>query len=186
MQRLYLNMSELQNSAVLEASPALRFSSAWMIQCLFFAVSNSNWFLSYATEYRTIYLEGISSVQWLRPVRLFVTPWTAARQASLSITNSRSPPKSMSIKSVMPSNHLILCCPLLLLPSVFPMPSIWSFPMSQLFASGGQVLSDSVARLQKQTVNERGCNPSLLLFCFVFPRPGTIWPFWETIYSSIY
>ena len=53
-------------------------------------------------------------------------PWTAARQASLSITNSRSPPKPMSIESVMPSNHLILCRPLLLLPSTFP--SIRVFP----------------------------------------------------------
>ena len=53
-------------------------------------------------------------------VWLFVTPWTAARQASLSITNSQSLLKFMSIKSVMPTNHLILCCPLLLLPSIFP------------------------------------------------------------------
>ena len=58
----------------------------------------------------------ISSVQSLSCVQLFVTPWTAPHQASLSITNSRSPPKSMSIESMMPSNHLILCCPLLLLP----------------------------------------------------------------------
>ena len=61
-----------------------------------------------------------SSVQSLSRVRLFVTPWTATRQASLSITNTQSPPKPMSIVSVMPSNHLILCCPLLLLPSIFP------------------------------------------------------------------
>ena len=61
----------------------------------------------------------ISSVQLLSHVRLFVTPWTAARQASLSITNSRSLLKLMSIESVMPSNHLILCRPLLLLPSIF-------------------------------------------------------------------
>ena len=60
------------------------------------------------------------SVQSLSHVWLFATPWTAARQASLSITNSRSPPKPMSIESVMPSNHLILCCPLLFLPSIFP------------------------------------------------------------------
>ena len=52
-------------------------------------------------------------------VRLFATPWTVAHQASLSITNSRSPPKSMSIESVMQSYHLILCCLLLLLPSIF-------------------------------------------------------------------
>ena len=67
-----------------------------------------------------------SSVQSLSRLRLLVTPWTAARQASLSITNSRSPPKPMSIKSVMPSNHLILCCPLLLLPSKFPSIRVFS------------------------------------------------------------
>ena len=60
------------------------------------------------------------SVQSLSCVRLFATPWTAARQASLSVTYSRSLLKLMSIESVLPSNHLILCCPLLLLPSVFP------------------------------------------------------------------
>jgi len=69
---------------------------------------------------------GISSVQSLSRVRLFATPGTAAHQASLSITNSRSPPKPMSIESVMPSNHLILCRPLLLLPSIFPSISIFS------------------------------------------------------------
>ena len=61
-----------------------------------------------------------SSVQSLSHVRLFGTPWTAARQASLSITNSRSLFKHMSIESVMPSNYLILCHPLLLPPSIFP------------------------------------------------------------------
>ena len=62
----------------------------------------------------------ISSVQSLSHVQLFVTPWTAAHQASLSITNSQSLLKLMSIESVMPSNHLTLCCPLLLPPSIFP------------------------------------------------------------------
>ena len=66
--------------------------------------------------YNTIY----SSVQLLTRVRLLATPWTAARQASLSITNSRSLLKLLSIASVMPSNHLILCCPLLLPPSITP------------------------------------------------------------------
>ena len=61
-----------------------------------------------------------SSVQLLSRVRLFVTPWTAVRQASLSITNSQSLLKLIFIESMMPSNHLILCCPLLLLPSIFP------------------------------------------------------------------
>ena len=61
-----------------------------------------------------------SSVQSLSCVRLFATPWTAARRASLSIINSQSLLKLMSIESVMPSNHHILCCPLLLPPSIFP------------------------------------------------------------------
>ena len=72
-----------------------------------------------------------------------VTPWTAACQASLSITNSQSPPKPMSIESVMPSNHLILCRPLLLLPSIFP--ASGSFQMSQPFTSGGQSLGVSAS-----------------------------------------
>ena len=68
----------------------------------------------------------LSSVQSPSCVQLFVTPWTAARQASLSITNSWSPPKPMSIESVMPSSHLILCCPLLLLPSIPPSIRVFS------------------------------------------------------------
>ena len=66
------------------------------------------------------------SVQSLSHVRLSVTPWTAAQQASLSITNSRSIPKPMSTESEMPSNHLILYCPLLLLPSIFPSIRVFS------------------------------------------------------------
>ena len=86
----------------------------------------------------------VVGVHSLSCIRLFATPWTAARQASLSITNSRSLLKLMSIELVMPSNHLILCCPLLLLPSVFPSvrvfssesalhirwPKYWSFSIS--------------------------------------------------------
>ena len=68
----------------------------------------------------------ISSVQLLSRVRLFATLWTAARQASLSIANSWSPLKLMSIELVMPSNHLILCHPLLLPPSIFPSIRIFS------------------------------------------------------------
>ena len=67
-----------------------------------------------------------SSVQSLSRVRLFVTPWTTAHQASLSITNSQSLPKPMSIESRMPSNHLILCRPLLLLPTSFPSIRVFS------------------------------------------------------------
>ena len=86
----------------------------------------------------------LSSVQLLSCVQLFATAWTAAHQASLSITNFWSLLKPMSIESVMPSNHLILCCPLLLLPSIFPSirvfsnesvlrtkwPKYWSFSFS--------------------------------------------------------
>ena len=85
-----------------------------------------------------------SSIQSLSHVQIFATPWTAACQASLSITNSQSLLKLMSFESVMPSSHLILCCPLLLLPSVFPSirvfsnesalcirwPKYWSFSFS--------------------------------------------------------
>ena len=90
------------------------------------------------------YIHNISSVQLLSHVQLFVTPWTAACQASLSIMNSLSLLKLMSIESVIPSNHLILCHPLLLLPSIFPSirvfsnesalrirwPKCWSFSFS--------------------------------------------------------
>ena len=91
-------------------------------------------------------LEGVtwkltfSSVQSLSRVRLFATPWIAARQASLSIINSGSSLKLMSIESVMPSSHLILCRPLLLLP-----PGSGSFPMSLLFAWGGQSIGVSAS-----------------------------------------
>ena len=89
-------------------------------------------------------LPQFSSVQSLSRFQLFVTPWTTARQASLSITNSQSPPKPISIESMMPSNHLILWHPLLFLPSIFPsirvfsnesalhirQPKYWSFSLS--------------------------------------------------------
>ena len=99
----------------------------------------SIWFLG-----PTIKIHSVSSVQSLSHVQLFATPWIAAGQASLSITNFRSLPKPMSIESVMPSSHLILCHPLLLLPSIFPSirvfsnesvlcirwPKYWSFSFS--------------------------------------------------------
>ena len=84
-----------------------------------------------------------SSVQSLSRVRLFETSWTAARQASLSTTNSRSPPKPMSIELVMPSNHLIFCRPLSSCPQFFL--ASGSFQMSQLFASGGQSIGVSAS-----------------------------------------
>ena len=80
-------------------------------------LQDSPTFCDYSKKWRTILLL-FSSVRSLSRVRIFETPWTAAHQASLSITNSWSPPKLMSIESMMPSNHLILCRPLLL-PSIF-------------------------------------------------------------------
>jgi len=84
-----------------------------------------------------------SVVQSLSCVQLFGTSWTEARQASMSITNSQSLLKLMSIESVMPSKHLVLCHPLLLLPSVLT--RISSFPMSWLFASGSQSIAVSTS-----------------------------------------
>ena len=83
-----------------------------------------------------------SSFQLLSFIRLFATPWTAY-QASLSVTNSWSSLKLMSIDLVMPSNHLILCRPLRLLPSIFP--SIRVFSMSQLFPSSGHSIGVSAS-----------------------------------------
>ena len=86
-----------------------------------------------------------SSVRLLSRVWRFATPWTAARQASLSIVNSQSLLKFMSIESVMPFNNLILCRPHLLPPSIFPAPE--SFQISQFFASGGQNIGVSASAL---------------------------------------
>ena len=82
-------------------------------------MSKANTFSLYGTGWNTGYTAQFSSVQSLSPVQLFVSPCIAARQASLSITNFQSLTKFMSIESVMPSNHLILCHPLLP-PSIFP------------------------------------------------------------------
>jgi len=87
--------------------------------------------------------EDIVVVQSLSHVQLSTTPWTAAYQASVSFTSSWSLLKLMSIESVMPSNHLILCPPFLLLLSIFP--SIRSLPMSWLFASGGRSIGASAS-----------------------------------------
>ena len=101
---------------------------------------------------KSFYFQTYSSVQWLSHVLLFGTPWTAACKASLSITNCQSLLKLMSIEPVMPSNHLILCRPLLLLPSIFPSirvlsnesvlpirwPKYWSFSISPFHEYSGQ------------------------------------------------
>ena len=104
---------------------------------------NQNMTISFRLNYKEVIL-GFSSIQSLSRVRLFATPWIAARQASLSITNSQSSLKLTSIESVMPSSHLILCRPLLLLPPIPPSirvfsnestlhmrwPKYWSFSFS--------------------------------------------------------
>ena len=131
--------SMYQGREAINCLPKIAFCSSWVARRRKRRGKKTKWLL---------YLSGLnvynSSVQSLSHVRLFATPWTAARQASLSITNSRSLRKLMSIQSVMPSNHLILCWPLLLPPSVFPSirvfsnesvlcirwPKYWSFSFS--------------------------------------------------------
>ena len=97
--------------------PSPHFIWGWGV-CMFFSC--------FQGSDSTSGLSWVSSVQSLSRVRLFATPWTTARQASLSITSSRSLLKPMSLESVMPSNHLILSRPLLLLPSVFPSVRVFS------------------------------------------------------------
>ena len=94
----------------------LRLGVLWVCFCYYWEWSHLPLYL----------LSAISSVQLLSCVRLFATPWITARQASLSITNSRSSPRLMSIELVMPSGHLILCCPLLLLPPIPPSITVFS------------------------------------------------------------
>ena len=94
--------------------------------------------------------------QSLSHAQLFATPCTAARQASLSFTISQSLLKPLSTESVTPSNHLILCCSLLLLPSIFP--SIRVFSMSQFFASGGQSIGASASVLPMNILGWSPCS----------------------------
>ena len=90
-----------------------------VVSCMVFHfILMTLWSMYYSVQF--------SSVQSLSRVQLFVTPWTTVCQASLSITNSRSLLKLMFIVLVMPSNHLILCCPLLLPPSIFPSIKVFS------------------------------------------------------------
>ena len=111
-------------------------SSSWVQSVVFFLQSQHSKSKHYVFPVCSV------SVQSLSHVWLFTTPWTAAHQASLSITNSWSLLKLMSSQLVIPSNHLILFCPLLL-PSVFPI--IRSFPVSQFFTSGGQSIGISAS-----------------------------------------
>ena len=94
-----------------------------------------------------------SSVQSLSCVRLFVTPWTAAWHASLFITNSQSLLKLMSIESVMPYNHLILCCPPFLLPSIFPSIRVFS-NMSVLCQTGKSTVVSASASVLPMDIQD--------------------------------
>ena len=116
----------------------------WQADSLSLTTREAHKWYSFINFQFWLFVTSISSVQLLSCVRLFATPWIAARQASLSITNSRSLLKLMSIESVMPSSHLTLCRPLLLLPSIPPSirvfsnestlrmrwPKYWSFSFS--------------------------------------------------------
>ena len=95
-----------------------KWTGLWFLLKIIFLMPGTGLYLSETQNAR--------SVQLLSHVQLFVTPWTAAHQAALSITNSRSLLKLMSIELVMPSNHLILCHPLLLPPSIFPSIRVFS------------------------------------------------------------
>ena len=108
-----------------------------------------------------IYNEGkFSSVQLLSRVRLLATPWITARQASLSITNSRSSLRLTSIESVMPSSHLILCRPLLLLPLIW-CPSIRTFSKESIMKASKQTNKKTTVYLLKERGNRLEMNSSL-------------------------
>ena len=137
----------------------------------------------------------LSSVQLLSFVWLFVTPWAAARQASLSITNSQSLLKLMSIELVMPSNHLILCCPLLLLPSILPSirvfsnesalhlrwPKYWSFSISPSNEYSG-LISFRIDWFDVLVV--QGTLKSLLQHHSSKSLIQKNWCFWTVVYSA--
>ena len=116
---LYPNLMHLRFLPVIESSGPLSILNAeqYFIMWIFFLPAHEH-FNCFSVQF--------SSVQLLSCVQLFATPWTAARQASMSIANSWSLLKLMSIELVMPSNHLILCRPLLLLSSIFPSITVFS------------------------------------------------------------
>ena len=136
----------LDMSSIFKNLPKLALWPAWDLSWRTFHVDIKRMCILFLLDECSINLTSVqfSSVQSLSRVQLFVTPWIAACQAFLSITNSRSPPKPMSIELVMPSSHLILCGPLLLLPLIPPSirvfsnestlctrwPKYWSFSFS--------------------------------------------------------
>ena len=117
--RLLLGRKVMTNlDSILKSRDITLPKKVHLVKAMFFS-SNHVWI------WELDYKESFSSVQSLSRIRLFVTPWIAARQTSLSITNSRSSLKLTSIKSVMPSSHLIFCHPLFLLPPIPPSISLF-------------------------------------------------------------
>ena len=126
----------------------------------------------------------ISSVQSLSSVRLFATPWTAARQASLSVTNPSSLTKCMPIESVMPSNHLILCRPLLFLPSICPNIRVFSNELALCIKWPKYQKSKNIELpydpavpllgiyLEKIKTQKDTCTPEFVSTLFTIPRHG--------------
>ena len=131
-------------------------------------------------EWRYILWHSIVAIRSLSHIRLFVTPWTAACQASLSFTIYQRLLKLMPIESVMPSSYLILCFPLLLLPQSFP--ASRSFPVSQLFVSGGQSIGvsalASVLPMNIQDLFPLGSTSLISLLSYPAPQFKSInyWP----------
>ena len=144
----FLKEKALNSSTEMEAKKRSRHREC-VVRIRYPRVSLGQWLLPERTgPWAVVFKDGqFSSAQSLSRVRLFATPWTAARQASLSITNSWSLPKLVSIKSVMPSNYLILCCPLLLLPSIFPSITVFSNESRML----------SVLQKQHSSAHNRPC-----------------------------
>ena len=113
---------------LLLTTPALEYNNCRDCSCVSNIHNLEPWYLGGTRPSGILYICSVqfSSVQLLSCVRLFATPWIAARQASLSITNSRSSLRLTSIESVMPSSHLILCHPILLLPLIPPSIRVFS------------------------------------------------------------
>ena len=155
-----------------------KWTGPWLLLKIIFLMPGTGLYLSE--------IQNARSVQLLSHVRLFVTSWTAAHQASLSITNSRSLLKLMSIELVMPFNYLILCHPLLLPPSIFP--SIRVFSNGSVLTSGGQSIGVSASasvlpvqgtlRSLSPTPQFKSINSSALSFLYS-PTLTSIHDYWK-------
>ena len=136
----------LQHASPVSPAPSPSLASWLAIVMLLYQTKKE---MPFAVPDQTEFLSLTSSLQLLSRIWLFASPWTAACQASLSITNSQSLLKLMSIESVMPSNHLILCHPLqemtLKMSCLQSFPASGSFPMNQFFASSGQNIGVSAS-----------------------------------------